>query len=157
VICEIVALHCERLSGVELPFEFTEEVFAVTHSLFIKNTIKFGGEKDKESVTVGIKPQFDQRVSGMVKAWEKYGLLEEGEYYLKHMDYEIAKGDNSFKCWEYYTGYIFSEMSQRAKEVLGNADEVINRTFRDIEIIFGKTAVTLIRGISGNNYLDNSQ
>ena len=157
VICEIVAFHCKRLSGAELPFEFTEEVATVVHALFIKNIIKLGGEKDLESVAAAIKPHFGQRVSGIVKAWEKYGLLDEGEYYLKHMDYEIAKDDNSFKSWEYYTGYIVSEMSQRAKEVLGNADEVNNRTFKDIEIIFGKTAVTFIKEISKNYYLENSQ
>jgi len=48
-------------------------------------------------------------------------------------------------------------MSQRVKEVLGNADEVNNRTFKDIEIIFGKTAVTFIKEISRNYYLENSQ
>lgn len=245
VIAEVVALHGRRLSGSELPFEFTEEVHAVVFSLFVKNMLKLGGKEGKDAAVAGIKLYADQRGSRMAKyalkngdeltmlnymvygewrpkegdmdirehskkpvtnrvykcpwytAWEKYGLLEEAEYYCKYIDKMLVKGynkdlelkvnlihtcgdeccefvwdtleftdenlallaekkksvgDSCLRSWKYHTGHIISAMSQAAKEILDNSDEVINKTFEDIGIIFGAKAQRLMQEIPENDY-----
>ena len=150
-ICEIVALHCERLSGIDIPFEFTEEVAAVALALWFKNIILLEGEKNLESLTAGIKLPFDKNVSGLVNAWEKYGLLYEGEQVFKFMRGGMAECDTDFFSWENHTGYMLSELSRRVNQMVGQTDLATDRTLKDIEIIFGKTAGAMIGKISGHD------